>query len=393
MRKTRLAIGGFLIVLVLTGLHMSQAAAIETSGIGALPAHPRLDNPRTKSIFVYDIVAGDTLTDGIKVVNNTDSAKTLDVYPVDSQNSSDGAFACAQKVDPKQTVGSWIKLAQSQVTLPANSIQVVPFTLTVPQNVKAGEHDGCIVVQDAAPPAAKTGSNGIVLSFRSALRVDITTPGALQADLSFVDVKSHHINRTTLGISPILENRGNVSADPNINIKLVGILGIHYSFAHIGGQFPAFPGEQSRFNFEVKKPFWGGWYNRDVHATYKKPLSSGRLSDDVTTIRAKNAVVFIAPQPLAATIESIIALIIIVVIFYIMRRLWLIHRWRTQASVAYTVKEGDTVESVAEHFKLTWEQLAKINDLKPPYVLHAGQTVKVPERRQQRPEAKPSDNS
>ncbi len=379
MRKTLLKVTGLAIVLALAGPQIGRAAAIETSGIGALPAHPRLDNPRTKSIFVYDVAGADVITDGIKVVNNTDTTKTLAVYPVDSQTSSDGAFACAQKVDPRKEVGNWIKLAQNQVTLQANSVQVIPFTITVPSNVKAGEHNGCIVVQDADPPTKKSG-NGIVLSFRSALRVAVTTPGALSANLSFVDVKSHDINKTTLGISPILQNNGNVSADANINVEFRGIFGLHYPFVSVGGQFPAFPG-QSRFNFELKKPFWGGWYRRDVHATYKKPLPSGQLSDNVTTIRAKDAIIYVTPQPFALAVQGTIALIILVPAFYIVRRLWLIRHLRKLATEHYRVQENDTIESIAGRFNLTWRQLAKINNIKSPYSLRAGQIIKVPHLR------------
>lgn len=337
MRKTLLAVSSLAMVLALASTQIGRAAAIETSGIGAIPAHPRLDNPRTKSIFVYDVAGADVIADGIKVVNNTDTAKTLDVYPVDSQASSDGAFACAQKVDPRKDVGNWIKLAQGQVKLAANSVQVVPFTLTVPTNVKAGEHNGCIVVQDADPATKKEG-NGIVLSFRSALRVSVTTPGTLSADLSFVGVKSHDINKTTLGVSPILQNKGNVSANANIDVKLRGIFGLHYPFSSIGGQFPAFPG-QSRFNFELKKPFWGGWYRRDVQATYQKPLPSGELSDNVTTINAKSVIIFIMPRPLALVVQTA-TLLVIAALLYGAYRLW--RRLRLLPPEAHTTKEDNT---------------------------------------------------
>lgn len=377
MRKITILVSGIVLALAVAGLQTNRASAIETSGIGALPAHPRLDNPRTKSIFVYDIAPDDTITDGVKVVNNTDSTKTLAVYPVDSQASSDGAYACAQKVDPRKEVGSWIKLTQNQVTLQPNSSQIVPFTLTVPKAVKSGEHNGCIVVQDTATPTQKAG-NGIVLSFRSALRVAVTTPGALHAELSFIDVKTHNINDKTIGISPILYDKGNVSVNPHIDTKLTGIFGIRHTFSNVAGVFPVFPNIKTRFNFELSKPFWGGWYHRDVVATYQKPLPSGELSNDVTTVNAKDVVVFIAPQPLAMTIEILVALAIVGLIAYVFWRLWLVRRLRSRSTATYTVQQSDTIESIAEHFAISWRQLAKINDIKSPYTLRAGQILKAP---------------
>ena len=367
-------------LLTLAFTFANQANAIETSGIGALPAHPRSDNPRTKSIFIYDVTGSDVITDGIKVINNTDTTKTLAVYPVDSQKSSDGAFACAQMADTRKDVGSWIKLAKDQVTLAANTNEVVPFTITVPLNVKAGENDGCIVVQDAAPATQKSG-NGIVLSFRSALRVAITTPGDLKANLSFSDVKVRNINATTLGVSPIMKNEGNVSADPNISVKLNGIGPFHYSFASIGGQFPALPDQETRFNFELQKPYWGGWYNIDAQATYKQPLSSGELSDTVTTVNARELTVFIMPQLHALIIEAGIALLILILLILLIVKIVRSHKSSTPKEpelVDYFVKEGDTIESIAYHHRTTWKQLADSNKLQSPYILDVGQVIKVP---------------
>jgi len=377
MRKIRLAASGILVLLAVMSIQAHPASAIETSGIGALPAHPRADNPRTKSIFVYDVTAADIVTDGVKVVNNTDTAKIMAVYPVDSQASSDGAFACAQMVEPKKGVGSWIKLAQDEVTLAANSSQVVPFTLTVPKGITPGEHNGCIVVQDAAP-ATQTAGNGIVLSFRSALRVAVTTPGALESELSFVDVKSHDINKATLGVSPILQNKGNVSSDANIYIKITGLLWLHYPFADSGGQFPVFPGTISRFNFELKKPFWGGWYRREALATYRKPLSSGQLSDNVTTIRGKTTIIFIAPKPAALAIEIFVMLVLIVLVAMLARQIWVHHRLRHLPTKPYTVRKGETIDVIGSRFHISWRWLAEINHIKSPYTLHSGMVIKVP---------------
>lgn len=381
-------------LLVLTATFTSQASAIETSGIGALPAHPRSENPRTKSIFVYDVTGNDVVSDAIKVINNTDTTKTLAVYPVDSQKSSDGAFACAQMADPKKAVGSWIKLAKSQVTLEANTNEVVPFTLTVPANVSAGEHDGCIVVQDAAPATQKSG-NGIVLSFRSALRVAITTPGDLKANLSFTGVKIRDISSAVLGISPVIKNDGNVSADPSISVKLNGVGPLHYTFTTVGGQFPALPNQETRFNFEMPKPYWGGWYNIAVQATYKKPLSSGELSDTVTAANAAEATIFVMPQQQALIIEGGVGAVILILLILLIIKL--IHRSKSSPPeepelIDYLVKEGDTIESVAYHHHTTWKHLADINKLQSPYIMDVGQIIKVPAVRRKSHKASEASN-
>lgn len=47
-------------------------------------------------------------------------------------------------------------------------------------------------------------------------------------------------------------------------------------------------------------------------------------------------------------------------------------------SHSYVVKDGDTVESVAAALGITVEAIVRLNRLRPPYRLHAGQLLRVP---------------
>ncbi|MFA5009653.1 MAG: LysM peptidoglycan-binding domain-containing protein [Patescibacteria group bacterium] len=44
----------------------------------------------------------------------------------------------------------------------------------------------------------------------------------------------------------------------------------------------------------------------------------------------------------------------------------------------YTVKEGDTLYSVANALELNWKDLATLNEIQPPYDLEVGQELKLP---------------
>lgn len=109
MRRTLVGLStgaGAFIGAILVAFAAGPAYAIESAGIGAVPANPRASNSRTQSIFVFESSGGKKLNDAIKIVNNTSQQKTIRVYPVDSQHSSDGAFACAQEADERKSVGS-----------------------------------------------------------------------------------------------------------------------------------------------------------------------------------------------------------------------------------------------------------------------------------------------
>jgi LysM repeat protein len=46
--------------------------------------------------------------------------------------------------------------------------------------------------------------------------------------------------------------------------------------------------------------------------------------------------------------------------------------------VDYTIKKGDTLFSIAQQYNIEWTTLATLNNLKPPFDLKHGQTIKVP---------------
>lgn len=44
----------------------------------------------------------------------------------------------------------------------------------------------------------------------------------------------------------------------------------------------------------------------------------------------------------------------------------------------YTIKKGDTLFSISQQYNIEWTTLATLNNLKPPFDLKVGQTIKVP---------------
>jgi LysM repeat protein len=45
----------------------------------------------------------------------------------------------------------------------------------------------------------------------------------------------------------------------------------------------------------------------------------------------------------------------------------------------YTVKNGDTLFNISQKYNVRWDSISQINNLSEPYVLHAGQTLKIPQ--------------
>lgn len=260
------------------------------------------------------------------------------------------------------------------MTLKPKASKTVPFSLTLPANIEPGEHNGCIAVQESKP-TQQSESNGIVLSFRSALRVAITVPGDINAAITFKDIRSEILAEKLL-LSPVLQSKGNVSVDSNIRVGLKNVFGV--MSAQKGGEFALLREEESRFNFEFDKPFWGGWYQTAGSVDYVPLREDIADRGERKTAQARSEWLFIAPH-FGATliyIVSVVALVGAAVGFGMRRRNFkLLH----QATVAYTVQPGDNIQALAERAAIEWRILAKLNNLKAPYSLKSGQTINIPQ--------------
>lgn len=365
---------GWAALIIVAGVVMaSPASAVESGGIGGRPAKPDPNNSRTESIFVFDLAAGSTAKNVVKIFNNSGTEKTIGIYAVDSQISSGGSFACAQKVEEKRDVGSWIKLDKNIVTLPAAGSEEIGFTLVVPVNAPGGEHNGCIVIQEENQTPVAAG-NGIALSFRSAIRVAATIDGDLKKGLQFTKLDTRRDKGDKRIITPGLRNSGNVSLDTDIDARIKSVFGT--TVRKTGGEFPILAGGESEFNFDTTEPFWGGVYFLTAKAHYNSDPAAGLGKGEKSASITKTQILLTTPKPLAAVTEALVFLAVVGGGAYFWRRRRQHKQWRTIGKV-YVVKEGETLQQIAERFSLPWKTIARINQLKAPYHLEAGDRLRL----------------
>lgn len=354
----------------------TPALAVESGGVGGRPAQSNPDIPRTESIFIFSLDPGGDVQNGVKLFNNSNETKTIEVYPTDSSASSGGAFACSQKLDERRGVGSWIVLEKSKVTLQPGANEIVPFTLTVPSQAAAGEHNGCIIIEEADQTPQAVGG-GIALSFRSGLRVAVTVSGEITKGLSFTNLATSPAESSSNKriITTSLRNSGNVSLDADIKARITSLIGT--TLRSGGGEFPVLANNQSDFNFEVDELFWGGMYLLQASANYNDDLNGTMGSrDKPASISASTQLIFVPPKPAALLIELVVLILLALCIrcWWVQRR---IHKqWHTHGDM-YTVQTGDNLQQIAEHFSLDWRTIAKVNKLRAPYQLTPGQELKV----------------
>ena len=367
--KIQIKFNLILLLTVVSFVVIPEVKAIEYGGIGLLPANPDPSNTRTQSIFVETIKPLESKTNAVLVVNNSQVTKTLLVYAVDSQKSSDGAFACAQYTDPKKNVGNWIELTKSEVTLKPSTNEKISFTVTAPENIGVGEENGCIIVQEKESNLAQ--SAGATLSFRTGVRVAITIPGE---QIRNITLEKFDID--TKGVQPKLltkieaKNSGNTSIDTDITLSQGG-----KELAK--NTYPVLRGESAVYNIELDKPYWGGFLEYTATISYDKSTKTlGVDSGEAKEIVKKTIRVFVFPQPPAIfAIAGLFALLIISLYLFI--RVWARYRYRRLWIEEYIVGEDEDLESIAEKLGLPWKVIARVNKIKAPYAVEVGQKIKV----------------
>ncbi len=377
MRFSRFVKSSLLSAILVTAVSALPVLA-QSGGIGGRPANPDPANPRSQSIFIMTLDRGQSDTDTILVANNTDQRQTIELYAVDGVVSNSGAYSCRQQSEALTGLGSWTSIAKDQVVLEPGQREEVDFTVTLPDNADVGEHNGCIVFQ--TPESEDASSGSVRVRTRQAVRLVVTVPGELHRDIaiSSFDIGRSSNDKPLYGLT--LQNKGNVSADIDAKIIISSPWG--NEIYRNGGGYPVIANQKLELAFEHPDedyPMFGGWYRANASIVYDKDAGvfGTQNTANLVTKRVEEQIIFLAPTMLGALIILLLLLTVGgLAAFYLTRR----QREKSirQSGVVHQVVEGETVQSIAKKYGISWKRLVSVNKIKPPYILSIGQKVHVP---------------
>ena len=259
--------------------------SVSAAGIGSRPANPDPNNPRTQSIFIYNLSGGASKSDQLHLQNGLDEKATVEVYAVDGTVTATGDMTCKQKVEDKVDAGKWVNIPKQEITLEAKESKLVDFTVKVPNKVDVGEHNACIVVQRKNTQPVATG--GVQIQTRQAIRMAIVVPGDIHRDVTIDKFDIKNENGSQL-YEIALKNSGNVSADVDIKLVVKDAAGnIVYKN---GGVNATIANETRQFRYDSNlAPFWGGKYKVELSISYKKKAGEWGISQDQNELITKTA--------------------------------------------------------------------------------------------------------
>lgn len=373
----------FFLLLIVLIFPFNKALAVETNQMGILPAHPDPNVKWSDVWFVYTLKPGESKSDEVRVINNTDEVLKAKVYPVDATTTPDGAFALFGEKDEQKEIGKWVKLAKYEVEIPPKTTEIIPFTLTLPmENLDVGEHIGGIVLEKGQPESQKIKGTTLNIITRVGVRMYITIPGKIIKDLKITNLEwsltsRFHTLKEVIWLDRLwdflgfnkdvnfriyFENKGNVHLDPTGNFYIKNILG-RTKEIRVDNLGTVFPKKTSSAPFKWEKaPFFGRFaLKADVTYDKEKPQATYKM------------VFWLIPYRLLFVLSVLLGLIIIIRLTML-----LILAKAKKKMVVYRVEPSDSLATIAEKYNLSWRKIAKINKLKPPYHLKEGQEIYLP---------------
>lgn len=361
--------------------------AITAEGVGVSPAYPNPDVKGSDVWFVYNLDRGESITDYLKLVNvSTEKTMKVKIYPVDAVVSSQGVFNPLDEADPRQDIGAWIKMSEPEVSLAPQETRLIPFTLTIPEDASVGDHLGAIIAEKGE--LTPSGQAGLSIKTRVGIRVWNTVPGEIVKNLQISNVtweiKNKKISekpttlekiRTALGLNKegfitlSLKNDGNVHLMPKGNIEISDIFGGWVATLDNISLGTSALNQTTTVPVKWEKP------SLFSHLTAKITVFYG----DNQTATAKKSF-WIIPW----TLLSIV--ILLAMIFVFGKLFWRLYYAKLKLKMTpYTVAEKETLTEIADKFNIKWEKLARINNLKPPYVLRKDETIFIPKKKEEMP--------
>src|SRR6266568_5293814 len=229
----RFAVGVCLLIMVLLGVSLTgvlgSSIAHADSGQANFALQPVLydtANPLTQSYFIFDSKPGTVINSRVRVTNTGTAKGSVSLYPVDATTGQTSGAVYLNHDDPRKDVGAWTTLGAQQLTLNPGQNQVVSFQVTIPGNVRPGQHLGGIVAENLAQSSSPQSNSAIQIKVKNLtiVAIQVNLPGTSIEQLAGTGVHAggdHSYQQLLLGLS----NTGTVMLKPSGTLQVANAQG------------------------------------------------------------------------------------------------------------------------------------------------------------------------
>lgn len=224
--------------------------------------------------FRLTLDPGESVTEYAVVTNFSDETYTFDLMASDGVVTESGVFDILPPEVEPEDVGTWVEI-QDTVEVAAGGSEVVPFTITVPENATPGDHPGGIVAS-LSQAAAEEGGPQVAFNTRVGARIHLRVSGEIIPTITFSDVSTSYETSLNpfgpgeLHVSYTVTNEGNVRLSSIQQAATSGPFGIPTgaqtpSDRVLGSQEEILPGQSVR----VETTLSGAWPTGQIATTLR----------------------------------------------------------------------------------------------------------------------------
>src|SRR5262249_30918246 len=212
--------------------HADQADAQAQGEVHSFALSPSGDDPTqpgSRPTLTYTAAPGSSIQDSVTLWNYSNVQLTFHVYPTDAFNNAAGAYD-VMLADKKPTdVGSWVKVAQENLTVPPSTSVVLPITITVPAKVSPGDHSGGILASSVTPAVDSEGKH-VMIDRRVGSRIYLRVTGPVNPSLVVENIASNYNSSLnpldgSLDVSYTVRNAGNVRLAAHQKVAVSDVFG------------------------------------------------------------------------------------------------------------------------------------------------------------------------
>ncbi len=203
-----------LLLVLLTTLALASMATLEIrtthadgggTSFSVQPLHYDATNIATRSYFILDGKPDTTVQNGIRIKNTGAATGTVTLYAVDATTGQNSGLVYNAQDVPSHDVGSWVHLAQQQLTLAPGQIKDVPFQVDIPKGARPGQHIGGIVAKSVVQASTQKSTFHVDVQSLSIVAVQLNVAGPQEDRLAMTGVQASGAN----GYQNILINLSN----------------------------------------------------------------------------------------------------------------------------------------------------------------------------------------
>jgi hypothetical protein len=226
------------VVTVVLGGTMAPSPAAAAGANSQIPfsAEPyTAAGAQQRALFSYELLPGHQILDQVAIANRSSAPQFFIVYPEDATNvPGTGGFAYETRDKMHNTtVGLWLTVGNTAISVPAGHEVVDTFQLSIPANAPPGDHVGGVVVEQVHNPAQQTSPTGLNLELRIAVPVYVRVVGKAFPSLTIEQLSVIHQSpaipylsgSAKVAVRLELVNTGNVILDPKtLTVSITGLL-------------------------------------------------------------------------------------------------------------------------------------------------------------------------